>query len=63
MKKKIGLDQIGSINFVDDKINSAKMTSFVFDRLENILGKGENSVYHYFPLFISCFQKASFSRS
>ena len=29
--------------FADDKIKLAKMMIFVFDRIENILGKGENA--------------------
>ena len=27
-------------------------------QVENIVGKGENSGYHYFLLFSQCFQKA-----
>ena len=34
----------------DDRINEAKMMIFVFDRVENIVGKGENAGNH-FPLF------------
>ena len=29
----------------------------VFDRVENIVGKGENAGYQYFLLFPPCFQK------
>ena len=32
----------------------------VFDRIENIEGKGENVGYQYFLLFPQCFGKASF---
>ena len=32
----------------------------VFDRVENIVGKGENAGYQHFLLFPQCFQKASF---
>ena len=32
-------------------------------RVENIVGKGENAVYHYFLLFPLCFQKAPFYKS
>ena len=39
------------------------MIIFVFDRIENIVGKGENAGYQHFLLFLHCFQKASFSRS
>ena len=31
----------------------------VFDRVENILGKGENAGYQHFLLFPQCFQKLS----
>ena len=31
----------------------------VFDRVENIVGKGENSGYQHFLLFPQCFEKAS----
>ena len=46
--------------FADDKINVAKMMIPVFDRLENIVGKGENAGYQHFLLFLHCFQKVSF---
>ena len=32
----------------------------VFDRVENIVVKGENAGYQHFLLFPQCFQKASF---
>ena len=32
----------------------------VFDRVENIVGKGENAGYQHFLLFPQCFQKASY---
>ena len=35
----------------------------VLERVENILGKGENAGYQYFLLFPQCFQKASFTGS
>ena len=31
----------------------------VFDRLENIVGKGGNAGYQHFPLFPQCFEKDS----
>ena len=31
----------------------------VFDRVENIVGKGENAGYHHFLLFPECLEKAS----
>ena len=32
----------------------------VFDRVENIVGKGENAGHQHFLLFPQCFEKASF---
>ena len=32
----------------------------LYDRVENIVGKGENAGYQHFLLFPQCFQKASF---
>ena len=32
----------------------------VFERVENIVGKGENAGYQHFLLFLQCFEKASF---
>ena len=49
--------------FADDKINEAQMMISVFDRVENIVGKGENAVFQHFLLFQQCFQKASFMGS
>ena len=31
---------------------------FVFDRIENIMGMGENASYKHFLLFSQCFHKA-----
>ena len=36
---------------------------FVFDTVENTVGKGENTGYQHFLLFAQCFKKASFSGS
>ena len=36
----------------------AEMMIYVFDRVESILGKGENASYQHFLLFPQCFQKA-----
>ena len=49
--------------FADNKINVAQMMISVFDRVENIVGKGENAGYLRFLLFPQCFQKASFLES
>ena len=32
----------------------------VVDRVENIVGKGENAGYQHFLLFLQCFEKAPF---
>ena len=47
----------GSKAFADDKIKVPKLTIFVFDRVENTLGKGENAGYQHFLLFPQCFQR------
>ena len=49
--------------FADNKIRLARMMVFVFDRIENIMEKGENAGYQYFLLFPQCFQKVFNSRS
>ena len=46
--------------FAEDKMNVSQMMIPVFDKVENIVGKGENAGYQHFPLFPQCFQKASF---
>ena len=46
--------------FADDKIIDAQMMISVFDRVEIIVGKGENAGYQHFLLFPQCFQKAYF---
>ena len=43
------------------KLNVAKMMISVFDRVENIVEKGENAGYQHFLLFPQCFQKPSLS--
>ena len=48
--------------FADDKINVLKMMIFVFDRDENIVGKGENAGYQHFLLFPQCFHRAFLPR-
>ena len=45
----------------DDKINVACLIISVFDRVENIVGKGENAGNQHFLLFPKCVQKSSFS--
>ena len=43
----------------DDKLNFAKMIIFLFGKVENTVGKGENAGYQHFLLFPLCFLKAS----
>ena len=44
--------------FAEDKLNLAEKLKFVFGRVENIVGKGQNAGYQHFLLFPQCFQKA-----
>ena len=37
--------------FADDNINVAEKLKFVFERVENFVGKGENASYQHFLLF------------
>ena len=41
--------------FADNKIDVAQLMISVFDREENIVGKGENDGYQHFFLFPQCF--------
>ena len=45
--------------FTDDKLNVTKMVISVFDRVENIVGKGEIAC----TIFPQCFKKASFQEA
>ena len=47
--------------FADDKINVVEMMISLCDRVENIVGKGENAGYKHFLLFPHFFQNSSFS--
>ena len=40
----------------------SKMMIFVFDRIDNIVGKGENAGHQHFLVFPQCFQKGFFLR-
>ena len=48
--------------FTDDILDLAEMMISVFDKAENIVGKGENAGYQHFLLFPQCFQMSSLSR-
>ena len=41
----------------DKKLHATKIKISVIDRVENIVGKGENVGYQHFLLFLQCFQK------
>ena len=47
--------------FADNKSSVTNMMIFVFDRVENIVGKGENADYQHFLLFPQYFYKTSTS--
>ena len=43
--------------FADNRLNVARIMISVFDRVENIVGKGENTGYPHFFHCPQCFQK------
>ena len=47
----------------DDEFGVAEIIEFVFERVENIVGKGENAGYQHFLLFLPCFQRTSYPGS
>ena len=49
--------------FADNNFIVAKIMISVFDRAENIVGKGENAGNQHFLLFQQCFHEASFPGS
>ena len=60
--ENVGLSKLKA--FADDNLNVAKMMEFFFDRLENIVGIGENAGCQHFLLFLRCFllyQREKFS--
>ena len=46
--------------FADDRVNEAQMMISAFDRVEKILGKGENAGHHHFSSFHTMFLKGFF---
>ena len=50
---------LNSKNLQTIKINVTQTMKFVFGRVENIVGKGENAGNQHFLLFPQCFQKGS----
>ena len=49
--------------FADDKINVTQKMKFVLGRIENIVGKGENTGDQHFLLFPLCFRTVSYTGS
>ena len=41
--------------FADDELGLAKMTIYLYDGVENTVGKGGNAGNQYFLLFLKCF--------
>ena len=60
---KKNLDETKLKAFADNKLNVAKMTIALFDRIENTVEKGENAGYQHFLLFLQFFPKSSSFRS
>ena len=44
--------------FADDKMSVAQKLKFVYGKVENIVGKGENAGYQHFLLFQQYFWKS-----
>ena len=49
--------------FADNNFIVAQTVQFFCDRVENIVGKGENAGCPHFLLFAQCFQEVSFTGS
>ena len=58
----IGLNFLIFVNFLIAKANSslAQIVELFLDRVENIVGKGENAGWLHFLILLLCFQQASF---
>ena len=48
--------------FAEDKLDMANMVMSVFDKVENIVGKGEYAGYQHFLLFSTMISKGPFLR-
>ena len=57
---RTNLEAFAEDSYEDDKLNFDKMTIPVFDRVENIVGKGENAGYQHLLLFPFLFSKYFF---
>ena len=49
------LDLCECKTFADGNLNVARMETFIVDRVENIVQKGENAGYRHILLFPQCF--------
>ena len=49
--------------FADSIFSITNMTISLFDRVENTVGKGENTGYQHFLLFLQCFPNFTSSGS
>ena len=56
------LDQSKLKVFADHKMNVNQKSKFDVERGENIMGKGENPGYQYFPLYYNVFHLGLFLR-
>ena len=52
-----------SQRFADNKMKITESLKFDLERVENIVGNGENAGYQHFLHFPQCFQKAPFQGS
>ena len=51
------------IAFADDKFDVTQNIKFIFHKIQNIVGKGENAGYQDSLIFPQCFQKRPFLKS
>ena len=58
-EKFLGLTKLKA--FADNKFSVAKIMISLFDRVENIVEKGENAGYQHFLHFPLCFLEASYT--
>ena len=46
--------------FAEDKLKMVEIAEFALEKVENIVGRGENAGYQHFLLFPQCFQRLNF---
>ena len=54
------LDRTKLKQFADNNLDFIHIMIYVFDQVENMVGKGEKAGYEHFFLFQQCFLRASF---